>query len=105
MYSFGTFIAAGFAALLAIEYTAPAGATLATRDILQPESYYAVTVNRAAKGDRIEIDRQPAAQPTAPAKQKPEAARVRGKIMVGCDAAFSNLSAHATLNFASRCLA
>lgn len=105
MYSFGTFIAAGFAALLAIEYTAPAGATLATRDMLQPESSYSVTVNRAAKGDRIEIGRQPAAEQDAPAKQQPEAARVRGKIMVGCDAAFSNLSAHARLNFASRCLA
>ena len=34
-----------------------------------------------------------------------ETARVRGKIMVGCDAAFSNLSAHARLNYASRCLA
>ena len=105
MYSFGTFIAAGFAALLAIEYTAPAGATLATRDMLQSESYYSVTVNRAAKGDRIEIDRQPAAQPAGPAKQQPEAARVRGKIMVGCDAAFSNLSAHARLNYARSCLA
>ncbi|MBN9048093.1 MAG: hypothetical protein J0H78_01450 [Rhizobiales bacterium] len=104
MYSFGTFIAAGFAVLLAIEYTAPAGATLATRDMLQPDSYYSVTVNRSAKSDRIETDRLPAAQQSAPAKQQPEAARVRGKIMVGCDAAFSNLSAHARLNYASRCL-
>lgn len=100
MYSFGTFIAAGFAALLAIEYTAPAGATLATRDMLQPVSTYSVTVNRTAKTDRL-----PVLEQKAPGKEKPEAARLRGKVLVGCDAAFSNLSAYARLNFASRCMA
>lgn len=100
MYSFGMLIAAGFAALLAIEYTAPAGATLATRDMLQPVSAYSVTVNRAGKSDRLQVIEE-----QAPAKGKPEAARGRGKILVGCDAAFSNLSAHARLNYASRCLA
>lgn len=104
MYGFGTLIAAGFAALLAMEYTAPAGATLATRDILQSESHYSVTVNRSAKSDRMDVNRSPAAQ-NAPAKQQPEAARAKGKILVGCDAAFSNLSAYARLNYASRCLA
>lgn len=100
MYSFGTFIAAGFAALLAIEYTAPAGATLATRDMLQPVSTYSVTVNRTAKTDRL-----PVLEQKVPGKEKPEAARLRGKVLVGCDAAFSNLSAYARLNFASRCMA
>lgn len=98
MYSFGMFIAAGFAALLAIEYTAPAGATLATRDMLQPQAYYSVTVNRAGKSDRLPaLEQKSTGQPAA--------ARARGKILVGCDAAFSNLSAHARLNYASRCLA
>lgn len=104
MYGFGTFIAAGFAALLAIEYTAPAGATLATRDMLQPDTYYSVTVNRAAKSDRMEQS-HPAAVPQKGSAQQPEARRPRGKILVGCDAAFSNLSAYARLNYASRCLA
>jgi len=105
MYSFGSYFVAGLAVLLAFEYAAPAGATLAYRDAAVPASFY--VVNRAGKGDRLPAavarsTTRPAAPQAQDKQEKKDAARA--KVLVGCDPAFSNLSHHARLNFATRCL-
>lgn len=119
MDNFGSYFVAGLAVLLAFEYVAPAGATLAYRDVAArdmtyrdvtaPASFYAV--NRAGKGDRLPVAQT--TRPAAPHAQRPANAdrmphrvtdAARGRILVGCDPAFSNLSHNAPLNFATRCV-
>lgn len=119
MDNFGSYFVAGLAVLLAVEYAAPAGAMLAYRDATYrdmtyrdaaPASFY--VVNRAGKGDRLPAVAQ-TTRPAAPQAQRPATAdrvphrvndAARGRILVGCDPAFSNLSHNAPLNFATRCV-
>ncbi len=95
MLNIATCAAAALALMLAFNYVAPADASFAYRDVSSSASLQ--QVNRAEKGDRIMATR------ASTEKEKP--AR-RQKILVGCDPAFSNLSAYARNdNFAARCLA
>ncbi len=93
MYGFGSYVVAGLALVLAFEYTAPADASLAYRDVGSSVAIY--QVNRTGKGDRL-VPSQASIEKKTPVRSP--------KILAGCDAAFSNLSAYAKLNYASRCI-
>jgi hypothetical protein len=96
MYGFGSWAIGGLAIVLASQYVVPAEATFLYRDV-SPAISTLHQVNRGEKGDRL--------VPAANAVGKPVVAPRRPqKILVGCDPAFSNLAAHAQLNFAARCI-
>jgi hypothetical protein len=96
MLNFASSLAACLAAVLALEYANPAGATLVFHDTLVPQTVQ--QVNRVGKSDRLSDPRIHGQSP------KKETINAPAVILVGCDAAFSNLASGAGMNFARRCL-
>jgi hypothetical protein len=93
-----SYLVAGVLVVLALDFIAPPmGFRLPVKawPVAQPGTVIQA-VDRSHKGDRLAL---PAAHNKRPSMTKP------GTVLIGCDPAFSPLSASAHANFPGRCVA
>lgn len=95
MRGFVSYLVGGILAVLALDLVVPLGLGMSVSAWPSIESDRTM-VNRSAKGDRLPIPAITVRKPNVPQQQP---------VLIGCEPAFSPLSASARLNFPGRCMA